>query len=142
MRYGHSSCVGVSARRRHLPLQLIPLFFRPAVHSEDPRRRAPGNPAIERLVAFPEALPPRDDHGTTLVTTDAGLAAIEFEPDTPQPDPVQPEPKIRTGTKQAQLIEMRKARDGATIAEIVAATGGWAQSARDSMPGVLKKSWG
>jgi len=85
-----------------------------------------------------------DGHGTTLVATDAGLAAIGIEPedentspegatDVPTEGPA-PEtlsetsaaPKARTpreGTKQATLIAMLRAPDGATIEEITAATG-------------------
>ena len=85
-----------------------------------------------------------DGHGVTLVATDAGLAAIGIEPEDanparagttdapseqPAPDtPIEPEaaPKVRTpreGTKQATLIAMLRAPDGATIEEIMAATG-------------------
>jgi hypothetical protein len=83
-----------------------------------------------------------DGHGTTLVATDAGLAAIGIEPDdvetapasateAPPEDPTPdatPEraPSTRTrraGTKQASLIAMLRAPDGATIEEITAATG-------------------
>jgi hypothetical protein len=85
-----------------------------------------------------------DGHGTTLIATDAGLAALGIEPDatdsaptgateppsentaTDAATPVEPAPKARTpraGTKQAQLIAMLRAPDGATIEEIVSATG-------------------
>ena len=85
-----------------------------------------------------------DGHGVTLVATDAGLAAIGIEPDNastapagatdapteePAPEtPTEPKagPKTRTpreGTKQATLIAMLRAPDGATIEEIMAATG-------------------
>jgi hypothetical protein len=84
-----------------------------------------------------------DGHGTTLVATDAGLAAIRIEPedthtapmsapDAPTeeaaPDtPAEPDaaPKARTPrerTKQATLIAMLRAPDGATIDEIMTAT--------------------
>ena len=85
-----------------------------------------------------------DGHGVTLVATDAGVAAIGIEPENanpapagatdapteePAPDtPTEPKaaPKARTpreGTKQATLIAMLRAPDGATIEEIMAATG-------------------
>ena len=85
-----------------------------------------------------------DGHGVTLVATDAGLAAIGIEPedadtapadatdaptekpapDTPtQPDPAPKTRTPRTGTKQATLIAMLRAPEGATIEEIMAATG-------------------
>ncbi len=68
-----------------------------------------------------------DGHGVTLVATDAGLAAIGIEADSAKTTPAEDSaPKMRTpreGTKQATLIAMLRAPDGATIAEIMAATG-------------------
>jgi hypothetical protein len=104
-----------------------------------------------------------DGHGTTLVATDAGLAAIGIEPedtntapvgaddapsDAPATDtPTAPEaaPKARTpreGTKQATLIAMLRAQEGATIEEITAATGWQSHTVRGAMAGALKKKLG
>ena len=90
-----------------------------------------------------------DGHGTTLVATDAGLAAIGIEPDdAPAPDAAaEPEgaPKARPpreGTKQATLIAMLRAPEGATIEEITAATGWQAHTVRGAMAGALKKKLG
>ena len=104
-----------------------------------------------------------DGHGVTLVATDAGLAAIGIEavdvnaapagatdapteqpaPDTPTE--TEPAPKTRTpreGTKQATLIAMLRAPDGATIEEIMAATGWQSHTVRGAMAGALKKKLG
>jgi Protein of unknown function (DUF3489) len=84
-----------------------------------------------------------DGHGVTLVATDAGLAAIGIEPDA-SADP-EPAPKTRTpreGTKQATLIAMLRAPDGATIEEIMAATGWQSHTVRGAMAGTLKKKLG
>ncbi len=107
-----------------------------------------------------------DGHGSTLIATEAGLAAIGIEPvvattmsnlrkvklerasaakepietspDTDTPKPV----AIRTGTKQAQIIALLQRPEGASISEIVEATG-WAQhSARGMISGGLKKKLG
>ncbi len=104
-----------------------------------------------------------DGHGTTLVATEAGLEAIGIEPvaasavasaqkanrqphaepaptteanDTPKPI------AIRAGTKQAQIIALLQRPEGASIAEIVAATGWLAHSARGLISGGLKKKLG
>ena len=51
-------------------------------------------------------------------------------------------PTQRAGTKQALLIAMLQTAEGATIAEIVAATGWLAHTARGVISGVLKKKLG
>ena len=48
----------------------------------------------------------------------------------------------RTGTKQDTLIAMLRAPEGATIVEIVAATGWLSHTVRGSMSGALKKKLG
>lgn len=104
-----------------------------------------------------------DGHGTTLVVTHAGLLAIGVEPvvastmtnlrkaklelaTAPQnavettPDPAMPKPvAIRAGTKQAQIIALIQRPEGASIVEIVEATGWLAHSARGLISGGLKK---
>jgi hypothetical protein len=95
-----------------------------------------------------------DGHGVTLVATDAGLAAIgpagatDARTEQPAPDTpteTEPAPKTRTpreGTKQATLIAMLRAPDGATIEEIMAATGWQSHTVRGAMAGALKKKLG
>jgi len=95
-----------------------------------------------------------DGHGTTLVVTNAGLAAISIEPegtstapesapDTPAEQTEASKARIpREGTKQAALIAMLRAPDGATIAEIVAATGWQPHTVRGAIAGALKKKLG
>ena len=104
-----------------------------------------------------------DGHGVTLVATDAGLAAIGIEPEIDDsaatgadeapsaeatkdvPAEGDPAPKTRTpreGTKQATLIAMLRAPDGATIEQIMAATGWQSHTVRGAMAGALKKKLG
>lgn len=104
-----------------------------------------------------------DGHGVTLVATDAGLAAIGIEPedantapasatDAPtkesapdtatKPDVATKARTPREGTKQATLIAMLRAPDGATIEEIMAATGWQSHTVRGAMAGALKKKLG
>jgi hypothetical protein len=99
-----------------------------------------------------------DCHGTTLVVTDAGLLAIGVErlgaralaktlAAKPGPGPAllsateeTPKPvAIRAGTKQAQIISILQRPDGATIAEMVAATSWQPHTARAAISGALKK---
>lgn len=109
-----------------------------------------------------------DDGGrVTLAITDAGLQAIGVAPEgevagaetidkpaprksnrrAPQPkaatnlDAAAP-PSVRPGTKLALLIGLLRARDGAAIDEIVAATGWQAHSVRGAISGTLKKKLG
>jgi hypothetical protein len=51
-------------------------------------------------------------------------------------------PKTRGGTKQAQLIAMLRRSEGATIAQIVAATGWQPHTVRGAFAGALKKKLG
>ena len=93
-----------------------------------------------------------DGHGTTLVVTDAGLLAIGIEPVVAQTmaagrkhaadTPAKKQPTPRAGTKQAMLIMLLQTPEGATIPEIVAATGWLAHTARGMISGVLKKKLG
>jgi hypothetical protein len=104
-----------------------------------------------------------DGHGTTLIATEAGLQAIGIEPvvasavasarkaklelvtgpkdaSEASPNPFTPKPvAIRAGTKQAEIIALIQRPEGASIVEIVEATGWLAHSARGLISGGLKK---
>ena len=90
-----------------------------------------------------------DGHGTTLVVTETGLLAIGIEPATaktmsaarnhPKTEPAVKPPTPRAGTKQALLIELLQAPQGATMAEIISATQWLAHTARGAMSGALGK---
>ena len=88
-----------------------------------------------------------DRHGTTVVVTDAGLLAIGIEPVVVKTMPAIHEnaagapksqvPTPHAGTKQATLITMLRAPDGATMEAIIAATGWLPHIARGVMSGAL-----
>ena len=93
-----------------------------------------------------------DGHGTSLVVTDAGLLAIGIESVVAETEvaihiqdakTAAPKPSSqRAGTKQAMLIAMLQRVDGASVAEIVEATGWMGHTARGAISGVLKKKLG
>ena len=93
-----------------------------------------------------------DGHGTTLVVTDAGLLAIGIEPVAAQRiaadnrhaggEAVTKQPIVRAGTKQAMLIALLQAPDGATLDTIMAATGWLSHTVRGAMSGALGKKLG
>jgi hypothetical protein len=95
-----------------------------------------------------------DGRGVTLIATDAGLAAIGIAPENLTTGArllnsagalTEPAPQTRTrreGTKQAMLIAMLRAREGATIGEIAAATGWQTHTVRGAISGGLKKKLG
>lgn len=107
-----------------------------------------------------------DDGGrVTLIIADGGLNAIGVTPeaegaetlDVPAPrksncraalpkaaltSDITAPPSVRTGTKTALLIDLLKRKDGASIDEIVAATGWQAHSVRGAISGTLKKKLG
>lgn len=107
-----------------------------------------------------------DRQAVTLTITAAGLAALGIVPDEAPQVPVQavrtrkeanaatatktrPKAatsattgKTRSGTKQALLIDLLRRPEGATIVEIVEATGWQAHTVRGAIAGALKKKLG
>ena len=76
----------------------------------------------------------KDGEKLALVTSEPAAKA----PATPEPK----EHKTREGTKQALVIEMLRRAEGASIAEIVEATGWLQHTARGVLAGSLKKKLG
>lgn len=91
-----------------------------------------------------------DGHGTTLVVTDAGLAAIGIKPvvvktvnadrQHPTNTPDFKQPTQRAGAKQAMLIALLRVPEGATMEEITAATQWQARTARRDVRGLGQKA--
>lgn len=107
----------------------------------------------------------------TLVATDAAFAALGLTPPAAEPlaeeteateaEPTEPtagdagepeasepattpagKPRVRAGTKQAQMIAMLEAPEGATIPEIAEVTGWRLHTVRGAIAGALKKRLG
>ena len=99
-----------------------------------------------------------EGHGLTLIITDAGLETMGIEIPAAKPakvgrakppatateatPPAAKERKTREGTKQARVIEMLRRPEGATISEIVQATGWASQTTRGFFAGALKRKLG
>ena len=91
-------------------------------------------------------------HGTTLVITNAGLLAIGVVPVVAQTMTAVREHAAeasalkqstpRAGTKQAMLIALLQAPEGATMEAIITATGWQAHTARGAMSGALGRKLG
>ncbi len=121
-------------------------------------------PAVLDGEAWREA---KDGHRLTLIVTDTGLRVIGITPDekaenkaaTVKPAPkkagrraarskgaAKPKtgasPSVRPGTKQALLIDLLRAKNGATIDQIITATGWQSHSVRGAISGALKKKLG
>ena len=82
-------------------------------------------------------------------TTDAEAQPAEGDEDEPAEDYIMPNagplaetPKRREGTKQALMIELLRRPEGATIAQIAAATGWQSHTCRGVIAGALKKKLG
>ncbi len=119
------------------------------------------DPALNRIWRNDE-----EGRAVLLQITDEGLAALGIEPDSmpdaageaepaptaadateapdaaPAPATAPAARKVRTGTKQAELIAMLERPEGATIAEVVAATGWQPHTVRGAIAGALKKKLG
>lgn len=85
------------------------------------------------------------DQGIGLVITASGLAAIGVaDGSADKIDPVasqanaKPDP-VRAGTKSARVLELLSRKDGATIADLVEATGWLPHTARAALTGLKKK---
>lgn len=100
-----------------------------------------------------------DGHGTTLIATEAGLAAIGIEPLVAHTvsclrkvrsaaeaakgnDGGATRGTRRSGTKQAQVIALLERPEGASLTEICTVTGWQAHSARGVLSGGLRKKLG
>ena len=99
--------------------------------------RTKADPALNRIWRNDE-----DGRAILLHITEAGLAAIGIEPEQPDAGSASKAHTPRTGTKQARLIEMLRAEDGATIDEIAAALSWRPHTVRGAMAGALKKRLG
>ena len=108
--------------------------------------------AAGRIEPLEEAAPaPTGDSNVeqmpAIATADEGApeatgATQERAPDATAEPPVAKVRKHRDGTKEALLIDMLRRPEGATIAQVIAATGWLAHTVRGAFAGALKKKRG
>jgi len=89
--------------------------------------------AVEILGGVGEA---KEDDGV------ASEPAAQANAPAAETDQSAPAPRVRAGTKQATLVAMLRAEGGATLDEIVEATGWQPHTVRGAMSGALKKRLG
>lgn len=89
-----------------------------------------------------------DDKRIGLFITDAGRCAINVEPDDGDAGktddaeaPASPSPKPERQTKSAAVIALLERPDGATLAEMIAATGWLPHTTRAALTGLRKKGF-
>lgn len=105
--------------------------------------------AVEVVVTGDEPHWHSDEHGPIgLRLTPAGRESLGFGPDINSPDPSQPRVDVgsskadtppRSGTKQALIIAMLQRDEGATVGDLMAATGWLAHSTRAALTGLRKR---
>ncbi len=79
------------------------------------------------------------DPETAVLAALRAVAALKLPEPATQPEPAAPRPP-RTGTKQETVLALLRRPEGATIAQIAEATGGWMQhTCRGFLAGLKKK---
>jgi hypothetical protein len=98
----------------------------------------PGAPAAEEAATAPQEGEEAPPAAEVPEVAEPAPAAAEAAPEAPAAT----RPTPRTGTKQAQMIEMLKRPEGATVEQIAAATGWQHHTIRGAISGALKKKLG
>jgi hypothetical protein len=109
----------------------------PPAADADSAAEAPGPASEADGAATPARSKPARGRGKAKP---AGTAPAAREPKTAGEATTKPTP--RAGTKQAQMIEMLKRPEGATVEQIAAATGWQHHTIRGAISGALKKKLG
>jgi uncharacterized protein DUF3489 len=103
-----------------------------------------GEPAAGPAATTPDAPKKRGRSKKAAETTEPAAAPTRSRPkkEAAAPAAAAAPRKTRDDTKQAQLIAMLRRKEGATIAQIVAATGWQPHTVRGAFAGALKKKLG
>ncbi len=80
--------------------------------------------------------------GESHRVTDLAYEALELPVPPASIEPIKAAPRTRENTKQAQIIAMLQRPEGATISQIVEATGWQQHTVRGTFAGTLKKKLG
>jgi len=119
----------------------------PAAQPDEPAAQPEAEPLAEAGPPAADVAPQGGDEAAPAPETADEAEAGPAAPDAPTEGAAEAEPaerprKTRADSKQAQLIEMLKRPDGATVAEIADAFGWQHHTVRGAIAGALKKKLG
>jgi hypothetical protein len=107
-----------------------------------PEAQAKGGARVTKAIATLIKAGLLEEQGEgAIFATIAGMAAIGIEPEEEQADgpTVEPEPLQPRATKSALLIDLLKREGGATLPDLIAATGWLPHTTRAALTGLRKK---
>jgi len=122
----------------------------PAAQPQEPAAQPEAEPLAEAGSPAADVAPHGGDEAAAAPEPAEAAEAGPAAPDAPRegasgsepPEPAERPRKTRADSKQAQLIEMLKRPDGATVAEIADAFGWQHHTVRGAIAGALKKKLG
>jgi hypothetical protein len=125
------AAIGVEADGALAPADTAPTSAEPDSAADAPAPASEANSAKKRAKAGPARGKGKKARTTARATSAPGVAGEPSEKPTP-----------RSGTKQAQMIELLRRPEGATVEQIAATTGWQHHTIRGAISGALKKKLG
>jgi Protein of unknown function (DUF3489) len=147
IRFGLSTDDVLAAASGLLDGRLSPADFRVELHDQGsapvPATEAPqGAPEAQDAAPAPQEPQAPAAPAQAVAAPAAGKGKAKARPAKPAKAAPAGKPMPRTGTKQAQMIDLLKRPEGATVEQIAAATGWQNHTIRGAISGALKKKLG